>query len=49
MHDFLRNFLILVGTATLLGLFFGGITLLTYEINNCVEKIKICVQTQTPF
>ena len=40
MTDFLRNFLILVGAATLIGLLFGCIMLLTCEIKSYVEKLR---------
>ena len=40
MADNLRSLLILVGAATLIGLIFGSIMLLTYGIKNYVEKLR---------
>lgn len=49
MSDFLRDFLILVGTATLLGLFFAGIILIPYEIKYRVEKLRYAYRRKHRF
>ena len=49
MADFLRDFLILVGAATLLGLFFAGIILIPYEIKYRVEKLRYAYKRKHRF
>ena len=49
MADNLRCFLILVGAATLIGLLFGCIMLLTYGIKNYVEKLRYAYKRKHRF
>ena len=49
MADVLMNFLILVGTATSLVLFFAGIILIPYEIKYRVEKLRYAYKQKHRF